>query len=91
VAIHDEDRRAGRDYMHDARTRYDDTSSGTRWTGVIVGLALVAFILYMLFAAANGPSTTGEAIRQTPQNPTTTTTPRTTTTPAPTAPTTQPQ
>jgi hypothetical protein len=90
MAIRDEERRAGRDYIQDARTRYGETSSGTRWTGIFVAFALVAFIFYMLFAAANDPNTTGEAVRQTPQNPTTTTAPRTTT-PAPTAPTTQPQ
>jgi hypothetical protein len=86
MAIHDEERRTG--YMDDARRRYDGGGAGTTWAGILVGLALVAFIGYMLFAAA-GPRT-GEGVRQTPQSPQTTTTPRTTT-PAPTAPTTQPQ
>jgi succinate dehydrogenase hydrophobic anchor subunit len=90
MAVHDNERRTARDYMHNARTRYDDTSSGSRWIGIVVGLALLAFIVYMLYAAATGPDTTGDAVRQTPQNPTTTTAPRTTT-PAPTGPTTQPQ
>jgi hypothetical protein len=91
MAVHDNDRRTARDYMHNARTRYDDTSSGTRWFGILAGLAIVAFILYMLFAAAN-PRDTGEAVRQTPQNPTTTTVPQTTSPPSnttTTAPTTK--
>ena len=90
MALHDQERRTAQDYMHDARTRYDDTNSGTRWTGILVGLALVAFIVYMLVAATGGPPTTGDAVRQTPPTPQTTTAPRTTA-PAPTAPTTQPQ
>ena len=89
MALND-DRRTARDYMQDARTRYDDTSPGTRWVGILAGLAAIAFILYMIFATAN-PTNTGDAIRQTPQNPTTTTAPRTTTTPAPSAPTAQPK
>jgi hypothetical protein len=90
MAINDNSRRTPRDYMHGARTRYDDASTGTRWTGILVGLGFLAFIAYLLFAATNDPSTTGDAVRQTPQNPTTTTAPRTTS-PAPTAPTTQPK
>jgi len=90
MAIHDEDRRYASDYMQDPRTRHDEAGSGTSWAGIAVGLALVVFIVYMLFAAAGGPRTTGDAVRQTPTTPQTTTTPRTTT-PSPTAPTTQPQ
>jgi hypothetical protein len=89
MALHDDERRTPRDYMHDSRTRYGEAGSGTQWVGILVAVALVAFILYILISAM-GPNSTGEGIRQTPQNPTTTTAPRTTT-PAPTAPTTQPQ
>ena len=87
MAIHDEERRPG--YMDDARRRYDEAGSGSAWTGILVGLALVVFIAYMLFAAA-GPRIVDDGVRQTPPTPQTTTAPRTTT-PAPTAPTTQPQ
>jgi hypothetical protein len=78
-----------RDYIPDARTRYTQTSTASKWVGVILGAVLLAFIAYMLFAAMN-PSPTSEAIRQTPQNPTTTAAPRTTTVPS-TAPMTQPK
>jgi hypothetical protein len=87
MAVHDNERRTASDYMHGARTRYDDASTGSRWAGILVGLALIAFIVYLVFSAAYGPSNTGDAVRQTPQNPTTTTAPRST----PTGPTTQPQ
>ena len=86
MAVHDQDRRTTRDYMRDARTRYS-ANPGTSWVGILVGLALIAFIAYMLFAAAYGPNTTADAVRQPPLNPTTTTVPRVT----PTGPTTQPQ
>lgn len=98
MATHDHDRLTPRDYMQNARTRYTQTDSGTKWVGFTIGFALIAFIMYMLFSAAN-PTTTGEAIRQTPPTPQTTTAPRTTTVPseapttqpAPAAPTTQPK
>jgi hypothetical protein len=80
MAIHDPDHRSARDYMHDARSRYDDASTGTKWAGIIVGLALLAFVIYMLFATA-GPDTAGDSAQQMP----------TTTTAPTTAPTTQPR
>jgi hypothetical protein len=85
MAIHD-DQRTSRDYIRNARTRYDETPTGTGWAGALIGLAILAFIAYMLFAAAT-PDSTGDAVRQTPNN-TTTTAP--TTAPS-TAPTTQPK
>lgn len=87
MAVHDDGRRAPSEYIDDDRVRYSDPQAGTRWAGVLVAIALIGFIGYMLFAAANGPSTTGDAIRQTPANPTTTTAPRTTTPATDTAPT----
>lgn len=87
MAIHDHDR-TPRDYMRDEPSRYQVAGTGTG--GILVGLAVIAVIFYMFFTAANSPSTTGDAVRQTPQNPTTTTAPHTTT-PTPTGPTTQPQ
>jgi hypothetical protein len=80
MAMHDQERRTPRDYMTDAQDRYRESSSGSKATGIVIGLALVGFIVYLLFAAAN-PRTTGEAIRQTPPTPQTTTAPRTTTSP----------
>jgi hypothetical protein len=88
MAVHDQERRTVSGRMHDARNRYDESSAGSKTLGFLIGFALIGFIVYMLFAAGN-PTTTGDAVRQTPQNPTTTTTPRTTETPA--APTTQPK
>lgn len=89
MAIHDQERRPARDYVRDARRRIEETSTGAKWTKILVGLALITFIVYMIFAAMN-PSPTGEAIRQTPQSPQSTTTPRTTTVPS-TTPANQPQ
>jgi len=84
MAIHDHERSPVRDYWHGARARYAETSAASKRTGTIVGLALIGFIVYMLFAAAYTPrSTTGEAIRQTPQSPQTNT--------PPVAPTTRPK
>jgi hypothetical protein len=85
MAVHDQPRRTPRDYMHGARTRYNGTTPAARWTAVIVALALLAFIAYLLFAAAN-PSVTGDAVRVTPPP---ATAPGAETAPA--APTTQPQ
>jgi hypothetical protein len=48
---------------------------------LIVALALVGFIVYMVFGSMN-PQTTNDAIRNTPANPTATTAPRTTAPPA---------
>lgn len=97
MATFGEERRTTRDRVKDVRTRYDDASGVSKTIGVLIGLALIAFIVYMLFAAAN-PRTTGDAVRQTPPSPQTTITPRTTTTPsnttttpAPTPPATQPK
>lgn len=90
MAMRDPERRSPRDYIHDARARYTETNPASKWVGVILGAALLAFIVYMLFEAMN-PSPTGEAVRQTPQNPTTTTAPPRTTTVPSTAPITQPK
>ena len=87
MAVHDHERLPRDHTMHDARDARAD--SGTPWMGFAIGFALLAFILYMVFSAM-GPTNTGDAVRQTPQTPTTTTAPRTTT-PTPTGPTTQPQ
>jgi hypothetical protein len=94
MAVHDHDRRTARDYVHGARARYDRMTTGTKWTAMLIGLALLAFVAYMMFAA--DPNPTFDAIRQTPPTPQTTTAPSTTTTapttqPAPAGPTTQPQ
>lgn len=97
MAIYEDERRTSGDRIQGARDRYDDASSGSKVIGFLVALALVGFIVYMLFGAMN-TRTTGDAIRNTPQNPVTTTAPRTatppantTTSPTPKAPTTQPQ
>jgi hypothetical protein len=89
MATYDDERRTTRDRITD--------TSGAKTVGFLVALAVIGFILYMLFAASN-PRTTGDAVRQTPQSPQTTVNPRTTappsnttTTPAPTAPTAQPK
>jgi hypothetical protein len=70
MAVHD-DRRTPRDYIRNARSRYDASATGTSWAAVLIGLAILAFIAYMLFAGA-GPDTTGDATRQAPNNTTTT-------------------
>jgi hypothetical protein len=90
MAIHDHERRSMHDHIRDARASYSsDEGAGVKTVGFIIGIALIGFILYMLFAASSGPRTTSDAVRQTPQNPTTTTAPRTN--PTPSGPTTQPQ
>jgi hypothetical protein len=81
MALYDEERRAERDPLIDAPNRYAESSGGTKTVGFLVGLALVGFIVYMLFAASN-TRTTGDAIRQTPPSPQTTTAPRTTSPPS---------
>ena len=91
MAVHDHDRRTPRDYNHNARSRYDDAGSGAKWIGVLLGLAVLAFLGYMLFATPN-TDTTLDGTPQTPQNPTTTTAPQTTSPPSnttTTAPTTK--
>lgn len=72
MALHDHERRMAHDYMHDSRTPYDEAGAGSSWVGISIGIAVIAFIVFMLFAAAD-PTTTGDAARQTP--PTTSTTP----------------
>jgi hypothetical protein len=83
MAVHDNDRRTARDYMRDARTRYDGANSATRWGGALLALVLLAFIIYM-FVTASGPNPNSTVFdgRTTPSAPTTG--------PA-TAPTTQPK
>jgi heme/copper-type cytochrome/quinol oxidase subunit 1 len=92
MAMHDQERRPARDYMRDARTRYTQTSTASKWVAMVVGLALILFIASMIYSAMN-PSPTVEAIRETPATPQTTTIPSEapSTQPAPSAPTTQPQ
>jgi hypothetical protein len=90
MAVHDNERRTPRDYMHNARTRYDDTGAAGKWIAFMVGIGLIAMVVFIFAAGTDTTDTTSDAIRQTPQNPTTTTAPRTTT-PAPTGPTTQPK
>ncbi len=82
MAINDE-RRTPRDYMDNARTRYQESSSGGKWITLLIVLAVIAAIFYMI-ASADGPNT-ADAPRTTP---TTTNQPSNTTT---TAPTTQPR
>lgn len=89
MAIHDQERRPGREHMRDARTRYTETSTASKWVAMVIGLALILFIASMIYSTMN-PSPTGGAIRETPATPQTTTTPKTTTVPS-TAPTTQPE
>jgi len=85
MAIHDHERRTAQDYMRDARSSYEDTGSGVKWVGLIVGLFLLGIILFM-FLAAPSQDPTGGITRQAP----TTTVPQSPT-PSPTGPTTQPQ
>jgi hypothetical protein len=85
MATHDEERRPMRDRLHSARERYQETGSSMKWVGFVIGFALLALLVYLIFAAGN-VTTTDDATRQTP---TTTTAPRTTA-PAPQAPTTPP-
>lgn len=71
MAVHD-DRRTPGDYIRNARSRYDASATGTGWAAVLIGLAILAFIAYIFFAAA-APDTTGDATRQTPNSTPTTT------------------
>lgn len=80
MAHHDHDRRSAYDYMH-GNPIHQYEGAGTSWVGIAIGIAAIAFILFMLIAAGGDRTTTGDAIRQTP--PTTST--------APAAPVTQPQ
>ena len=79
MALHDHERRTAHDYMHDAYTPYDEASAATNWVGILLGLALLAGIVFVFFAASD-VKTTGDATRQTPTTSTT-----------PVAPITQPQ
>ncbi len=81
MAVHDHERRTPRDYIHNARSRYDDAGSGMKWVGLFIGLAVLALIGYMLFATPNTDTT----LDSTPQTPQTTTAPTT----QPTAPATK--
>lgn len=78
MAVHDHERRTPRDYIHNARFRYDDAGWGMKWVGLFIGLAVLALIGYMLFATPN----TDTMLDSTPQTPQTTTAPTT----QPTAP-----
>jgi hypothetical protein len=90
MSTHDNVPRTARDRMREARTRYDETDSSTKWVGFTIGLALLAFIAYMLLAMPSQDPTGGKTVSpaETPQ--TTTTVPQSPT-PSPTAPTTQPK
>jgi hypothetical protein len=89
MAVHD-DRRSPGDYIRNARTRYEESRTGTGWAAVLAGLAVLAVIAYMLFAGAT-TDRTGEAVRQTPNTgPTNIQRTAPSTTPS-TAPTTQPK
>jgi len=86
MAIHDHERHAARDYMHDARNNDDDVAQPVlKWVGVAGFIFLLGFILFIFLAAPSQDPTGG-----TTRSPTTTTVPQSPT-PSPTGPTTQPQ
>jgi hypothetical protein len=66
MAVHENDRRTQRDYIRNACTRYNGANTGSRSVGINVGLALIAFIGYLLLSSASDPGTMGDAVRQTP-------------------------
>jgi len=52
-----DDRRTPRDYIRNARSRYD-TAGGSTWTAILIGLAVLAIVVYMIFSVA-APNRTG--------------------------------
>ena len=77
MALHDQERRTPRAYMHHARTRYHDTGASSKWIAFMAGIGLIALVVFIFAAGAD--DTINDAITQ--KAPTTTTAP--TNTPAP--------
>jgi hypothetical protein len=51
MAVHHDDRRTARSFMHDARRSYREAGRGTRIFGAFLGLALLAYVAYLVFAS----------------------------------------
>lgn len=52
MTYHDHERRTGHGFLVNARRRYREAGTSARIFGAIVGVALLAFVAYIIFASA---------------------------------------
>lgn len=65
MAMRDRNKRTMRDYIDRTRSHYSEASSGAKWGWALGAFAVLALIIFMMFAVA-GPRTTGNGTAGTP-------------------------